>query len=139
MTAKINPEYLKMEYEQTVQTLRNWDTLFFNTFSSVVIAGGIGGIIAWQGVQGVQDVLRLKALLVAVPSVLYFIALLYFIYNLVVAQRKFEVLNEIEKHLGLIGSYRENRTIIKKILYFVFFPLFTIVFLGYLFYVVTYM
>ena len=119
-----------MEYEQTVQTLRNWDTLFFNVFSGVVIAGGIGGVIAWDGTN---SGLQLKAILIGIPSALYFIILLYFLYNRLIAQRKFQVLNEIEQHLGLIGAYREQTSKIKKIVYFTFFPLFTILYLGYLF------
>ncbi len=135
MGNKDNHEYLKMEYEQTVQTLRNWDTLFFNTFSGVIIAGGIGSIVAWEGTQGAM---QLKAILIAIPSVLYFIVLLYFLYNRLIAQRKFQVLNEIEKHLDLIGSYREQTSKVKRIVYFAFFPLFTALYIGYLIFVVAY-
>jgi hypothetical protein len=127
MTEQPKPEHLKMEYEQTVQTLRNWDTLFFGMFSSVVVAGAIGGAIAWEGAQ---DATRLRAILLIVPAVMYGLTCMYFLYNLLVARRKFEVLKEIEERLNLVGAYGRLTTRTNKIMYWGFLPFFTLLYIA---------
>lgn len=117
-----------MEYEQTVQTLRNWDTLFFNVFGSIVIAGVIGGVMAWQEFENPQQT---KAILLVVPSTLFFVCLLYFLYNYLIARRKFEVLNTIEEKLNLIGAYKVHNSKIRKVLNLFLLPLFSIIYIVY--------
>lgn len=121
-------EHLQMEYEQTIQTLRNWDTLFFNTFASIVIAGFIGGVMAWEKTT---NILQLKAILIVVPSTLYLVCVLYFLYNRLIARRKFEVLGTIEQKLHLVGAYKAHNTQIKKILNWFFLPFFTGIYMIY--------
>lgn len=126
-------EHLQMEYEQTVQTLRNWDTLFFNTFASIVIAGFIGGVMAWEKTT---NLLQLQAILIVVPSTLYFVCVLYFLYNRLIARRKFEVLAVIEQKLHLVGAYKAHNSQIKKILNWFLLPLFSIAYLSYVIFVI---
>ncbi len=125
MEKRCNKDYLQIEYEQTVQTLRNWDTLFFNTFSSIIISGGVGGIvIAGKSV----NFKYFPEVIIGIITALYLVFVLYFIYNLLIASKKFSVLREIEIELHLIGAYKESSP---KYLNYVFLPIITF------FYVIT--
>lgn len=93
---------LRMEYEQTAQTLRNWDTLFFQCTSNIILGGGISTAVVVFRDSGDLKV-RLFALLIA--SLLEGLVLLYFGYSYFVARRKIEVLRKIEVKLELAGVY----------------------------------
>lgn len=122
-----NLEYLKVEYEQTIQTLRNWDTLFFNAFTSIFIGGGIGSFAAFLGKEKV-DISQIRLVLFALTTCIYLVVLMYILYNRFVARKKFEVLRKIEKQLNMVGAYSENEGKIKKFLNYLIFPLLTIVY-----------
>lgn len=122
-----NLEYLKVEYEQTIQTLRNWDTLFFNAFTSIFIGGGIGSFAAFLGKEKV-DISQIRLVLFALTTCIYLVVLMYILYNRFVARKKIEVLRKIEKQLNMVGAYSENEDKIKKFLNYLIFPLLTIVY-----------
>ncbi len=115
-----------MEYEQTVQTLRNWDTLFFNVFSSLVIGGGIAGVAALATTDKVQNI---SLILIGFETALFLVILMYVLYNKFVASEKFKVLMRIEKELGLVGAYRQNQEKTKSVLNYILFPLLTSIYL----------
>lgn len=117
--------HLPMEYEQTVQTLRNWDSLFFNTFSSIIIAGGIGGIIAIGQSENFQYV---RELAITIVTALYLIVVFYYLYNTLIASKKFEVLTQIEERLDLVGTYTSHTSRVQKYISFLFVPIFTLLY-----------
>lgn len=110
-----NSNNLLVEYEQTVQTLRNWDTLFFNLASSTIIAGGVtGGVSAINGQHGLT-VDRIAQIAGVIGLALAVITVLYAIFALFVAKPKFFVLQEIEEKLGMVGAYQSNTGQIRRI------------------------
>nr|VFJ51216.1 MAG: hypothetical protein BECKDK2373B_GA0170837_103226 [Candidatus Kentron sp. DK] len=123
---EIKETHLPMEYEQTVQTLRNWDTLFFNAFSSILIAGGIGGIVAIGKAGEFKYVIELMAFAI---TALYIVVVFYYLYNILIASRKFAVLSRIEKELGLVGVYSSHTTRIRSILVKLLLPLFSVLYI----------
>lgn len=128
MNEKKTNDHLPMEYEQTVQTLRNWDTLFFNTFSSIIIAGGVGGLV----IAGESEEFKyLTESIIGVLTALYLVFFFYYLYNVLIAAKKFTVLREIEDKLGLVGTYKEHKSSISKYVKYLLLPIFT------LFYVVS--
>ena len=124
-----NIDYLKVEYEQTIQTLRNWDTLFFNAFTSIFIGGGIGSFAAFLGKDKV-DISQIRLVLFALATCVYMVVLMYILYNRFVAQKKFKVLREIEKQLNMVGAYSENEGKTKNFLNFLVFPLLTFTYIA---------
>ena len=101
----INGDSLRMEYEQTVQTLRNWDTLFFQAISTVILGGGISaGITIFTDLE--ETKVKLFSLLIITALIL--VMLMYFLYSYMVARTKIEILREIEVQLGLIGAYGKS-------------------------------
>lgn len=119
-------DFLKIEYEQTVQTLRNWDTLFFNSFSSLLVAGGIGAFISFIGKDKINIEL-IKYFLILLVLSLWLIFLLYFLYNIIVASKKFEILRMIEIDTNMKGSYKANVGKTKKFLIFFILPFITLI------------
>lgn len=128
-------EYLKIEYEQTIQTLRNWDSLFFNAFVSIFIGGGISSLVAFLGKDDVK-ISQIKTVLIAFVSCVYLLVSLYFLYNIFVAQKKFKVIREIESDLEMVGAYKENTGKIKSFLNFLIFPILTIIYTAALLFII---
>lgn len=91
---------LRLEYEQTVQTLRNWDSIFSNAALAIIVGGGFGAL----GKEGIPPIYALG--IVASCGYLLFVGYIY--YNFAVTPSKFAVLNEIEAQLGMVGAYKPN-------------------------------
>jgi ABC-type dipeptide/oligopeptide/nickel transport system permease component len=119
-------EILKVEYEQTIQTLRNWDTLFFNAFVSTIIGGGIGAFASLLGKEIQADIIRI--ILLIIISALYCIFLLYVTYNFSIARRKFQILKEIEIEAKMKGAYKNHNSKSWLALWFTIIPIVTLIF-----------
>ena len=120
---RTDTESLRMEYRETVETLRNWDSLFFNAGFGVVVSGGIGGGIGLLARSESSLSLMATWFLVALPTALLAVVMAYIYFALFIAKRKFEVLREIEDELGLKGAYRPNLEKIRKRIWAFLLPL----------------
>lgn len=100
-----NQENLRMEYTQTITTLRNWDALFFQSMATTVLGGGISTAVA---VFKEIPMEKVKIIIFFIITILQAITILYFGYCHFVAKKKIEVLIIIESELNLIGSYTKS-------------------------------
>ncbi|MGV3615932.1 MAG: hypothetical protein ACO1SV_11405 [Fimbriimonas sp.] len=103
---------LQVVYEQTVQTLRNWDTIFANLASSTLIGGGVTIastlIVRFTTSAALSHgnvLISVKVALLSVASLLYFLIMVYGAYNKKIASRKKAVLAGIERALGMPDQY----------------------------------
>lgn len=116
-------ESLELEYKETVQTLRNWDTIFANWLSSLLIGGGVGAVASLMGKQVDLETLTFsfKIVFSAMVLVASFLGASYITYSLRVARPKKIILAEIERRLGMVGSYsqvgnRASQTVLVSIM-----------------------
>jgi len=115
-------EFVKAEYEETIKTLRNWDSLFVNLISSSIITGGVGGVFALLNKE--SDNADMKLLLYLSISLISFlisgIVVAYICYVISVALNKIAVIRNIEKEFHLHGAYKgkqQNRKVYYIILF----------------------
>lgn len=95
----------QLEYQQTIETLRSWDSLFFKSFSSIIISGGVGGGITLV----TSDTFGVILFSLIILTAAYFMICLYAAYSTFFASKKVEVLQKLEERLGMFGVYSGNK------------------------------
>jgi len=103
-------EILMIEYQETVNTLRNWDTLFVNLLISTIVVGGIGSGLAFvkDNSNNVNLKDALNDLVLIMSIIVCCIICGYVYYALTVAKHKMKVIQDIENELKMQGAYQNS-------------------------------
>lgn len=123
-------ENLRLEYEQTIQTLRNWDDGFLQVVSTLFLGGGIGVAVALLENDKAPSIHVIRVSVSMVVALFYLVALGYVWFTISIAATKLRVLQEIERRLSLVGAYAENLDGIRKKILRVLLPVCSGVALG---------
>lgn len=106
------PDSSRLVYEQTIQTLRNWDTIFANWASGVIVTGGLGFAASLVGkTLDASKSISPKLPFLVIVWVLALVGIGYLGYSSQVARPKQVLLGQIEKDLHIMGPYRDMEEI----------------------------
>jgi hypothetical protein len=104
-------EYLRMQYEETANTLRNWDSLLFKPIASLIIASAAGALAVvarnYTTYSSARDIIIEMVIIILFLSLLGGIILtaLYLAFQMSVATQKIIHLANIEKELKMCSIY----------------------------------